>query len=53
MLASNKTKCSKTLALPAIHYEVYKSTMQSIELFFALTTKRSPMILIFYHRRPL
>lgn len=33
MLASSKAKCSKTLALPVIHYEFYKSVMQSVELF--------------------
>ena len=35
MLAFSKTKCSKTLAFPVMYYEVYRSAMQSVELFCA------------------
>lgn len=34
-LFTSKAKCNKTLALPVIHYEFYKSVMQYIELFCA------------------
>ena len=34
-LFTSKAKCNKTVALPVIHYEFYKSVMQYIELFCA------------------
>ena len=49
MLAFSKTKCSKTLAFPVMYYEVYRSAMQSVELFCAyLKTILYSYIRIYY-----